>query len=770
MHKFNVLPMVKFEKIWNSFAYSFPVQLLLNNIKRNHVLLLCWILLIAMITGNFGKYLGIPYLFLDPEYLNKVNYRSFFIIGAVLSGFTVAFQITCYISDGHRFSFVGALRKPFTKFALNNSILPVLFLVIYSQQIISFQINNQYCTPSDLFWNMVGLLSGFGLMTFIYFLYFWFTNKDIFKYVVCRLDEKLKQNVRVTRASAMKKLDIARKKQVRVDNYLDYNLKFKQVDDNKDFYDRQTIIQVFDQNHFNLVIIELFIFALVLVLGVFKDQPVFQLPAAASFIILLTILVMLAGAFSYWFGSWSGTASLIVFLTINYLTGEDFFSKPEKAFGLDYSTVPAEYSVKNLQALAAPDSIKKDEQNTLHILDNWRAKFPEDKKPKMIFVTVSGGGKRAALWTMTALQTTDSLTNGKFFDNTALITGASGGLIGASYFRELKLRQHNGEPVNPRDVSHRVSISTDNLNPLIFSFLANGLFVGFTKFEYGGFAYVKDRAFTFENELNEITSQMMDKTITAYREPEAQSTIPMMILSPIITNDGRKLYIAAQPVSYLNSEILAIPGYTDNKIGGVDFSKLFGQHRGDSLRFLSALRMSATFPYITPNTTLPTSPSIQIMDAGVSDNFGLSTAIRFIYSFRDWIGENTSGIILLSIRDSPKLGAIPPQQSQTILDNITQPISNVYNNLENFQDINNDVLINQATSWLGCPMYRIELQYKSDESYVPILQKMDSIRQNNARASLSWRLTQREKQSVMNNIHQPHNKVELEKLLRLLNQ
>ncbi|HNP97084.1 MAG TPA: patatin-like phospholipase family protein, partial [Cyclobacteriaceae bacterium] len=440
MHKFNVLPMVKFEKIWNSFAYSFPVQLLLNNIKRNHVLLLCWILLIAMITGNFGKYLGIPYLFLDPEYLNKVNYRSFFIIGAVLSGFTVAFQITCYISDGHRFSFVGALRKPFTKFALNNSILPVLFLVIYSQQIISFQINNQYCTPSDLFWNMVGLLSGFGLMTFIYFLYFWFTNKDIFKYVVCRLDEKLKQNVRVTRASAMKKLDIARKKQVRVDNYLDYNLKFKQVDDNKDFYDRQTIIQVFDQNHFNLVIIELFIFALVLVLGVFKDQPVFQLPAAASFIILLTILVMLAGAFSYWFGSWSGTASLIVFLTINYLTGEDFFSKPEKAFGLDYSTVPAEYSVKNLQALAAPDSIKKDEQNTLHILDNWRAKFPEDKKPKMIFVTVSGGGKRAALWTMTALQTTDSLTNGKFFDNTALITGASGGLIGASYFRELKLR------------------------------------------------------------------------------------------------------------------------------------------------------------------------------------------------------------------------------------------------------------------------------------------------------------------------------------------
>ena len=120
--------MFKLANFWNHFYYSFPMQLLFNNFKRNHVLLLCWILLIAMITGNFGKYLGIPYLFLDPEYLNKVNFTSFFIIGAVLAGFTVAFHITCYIVDGHRFSFVGALSKPFTKFALNNSILPVIFL------------------------------------------------------------------------------------------------------------------------------------------------------------------------------------------------------------------------------------------------------------------------------------------------------------------------------------------------------------------------------------------------------------------------------------------------------------------------------------------------------------------------------------------------------------------------------------------------------------------------------------------------------------------
>ena len=77
-------------------AYSFPVQLLLNNLKRNQVLLLCWIILFAMITGSFGKYIGIPYLFLDPEYLNRVNFQSFFIMGVVIAGFSTAVPAGIY--------------------------------------------------------------------------------------------------------------------------------------------------------------------------------------------------------------------------------------------------------------------------------------------------------------------------------------------------------------------------------------------------------------------------------------------------------------------------------------------------------------------------------------------------------------------------------------------------------------------------------------------------------------------------------------------------
>jgi len=240
-----------------------------------------------------------------------------------------------------------------------------------------------------------------------------------------------------------------------------------------------------------------------------------------------------------------------------------------------------------------------------------------------------------------------------------------------------------------------------------------------------------------------------------------------VILTPTVVNDGRKLYISSRPVSFMNSEVNNFTNYQQAKFSGIDFYHLFKFQGADSLRFLSALRMSATFPYITPNTTLPSDPAVQIMDAGISDNFGLSDAVRFMYCFREWIEENTSGVVFVSIRDSPKLGTITPNKGQTIVDDLTQPISSVYNNFENFQDINSDMFIGQAKSWFKQPIDRIDLQYQA-ESYSPILQKMDSIRQNSARASLSWRLTTREKQAVVSTINSAANQEQIRKLQKLL--
>jgi hypothetical protein len=743
--------------------YSFPVQLLLNNFRRNIVLMICWIILFAMITGNLGKNLGIPYLFLDPEYLNKVSFTGFFIMGATMAGFANAFHITCYLNDSLRFSFVGTLPKPFTLFKLNNSAIPLAFLATYVYEVIRFQLNNEFSDAALLAVHIGGLMCGYGVMTLLFTLYFWFTNKDIFKYVVCRIDERLKEQMRLTRATALKNLHRVQKKQVRVDRYVDLSLRMRPVEPTR-FYNKSTVLQVFNQNHLNLVLIEVAIFLLVLALGIFKDVPLFQLPAAASFIIFLTIFVMAVGACTYWFGGWSATAGIILFLVLNHLAGQDFFTKRYEAFGLNYQQPPAAYSVAALQVMTDPARMADDRQRSLTVLQNWRSGFG-DEKPLLTFICVSGGGKRAALWALTCLQEADSLTGGAMMKNAVLITGASGGLIGATYFRELLIQNAQGAPTHPFAHRHRSRIASDNLNPMIFSLLANDLFVGFTRFPYGGNHYHRDRAYTFEEQLNLMTSGFLDKPLEAYDSIESSGRFPTILFTPTIVNDGRKLLIASRPMSFMNAEAEALRPYGHVKISNVDFHHLFAEHGSRQLRFLSALRMSATFPYITPNTTLPTEPPIQIMDAGISDNFGLSDAVRFLFAFRDWVDENTRGVLFVSIRDSPKLGAVGAKKGESIINSLTQPISSVYNNFENFQDMTADLLTGHAAQWLKAPIHRIDLEYEA-ERYNPAWGMTDSLQ--NGRASLSWRLTTREKMGVVENIRSDKNKKELSKLQQLL--
>ena len=56
---------------------------------------------------------------------------------------------------------------------------------------------------------------------------------------------------------------------------------------------------------------------------------------------------------------------------------------------------------------------------------------------KLILLNVSGGGIRSAMWTFSVLQNLDKATDGSFFQNTHLITGASGGMVGAAYYRDV---------------------------------------------------------------------------------------------------------------------------------------------------------------------------------------------------------------------------------------------------------------------------------------------------------------------------------------------
>ena len=737
-----------------AFYYSFPIQLLVNHLKRNHLLLLGWLILFLAITESFGRYLGIPFLYLDPEYLNSVSFVSFAIMGIVLAGFGIAFHITSYIVDGPRFPFLGTLRKPFSQFSLNNSVIPAIFFIVYVIQIIRFQKYNEFATAGMILEYLSGLVVGYIAMNLLMYIYFRLTNKDIFLFLADTFNEKLKTRIRLTRARVLETMRIAKKKEIRVDSYVDLSLKSVSVPKSDGFLS-DSITKVFDQNHLNLVIIELLIFLLLLIMGIFRDYEIFQLPAAASTVLFFTIIVMFIGAFSYWFGRWAVSAALAIIIVVNFLVKQEYFAAGFKAFGLDYTGETATYSQNRIREVNAPEIIREDKQATLSILENWKAK-QDNEKPVAVFICTSGGGQRASLWTLNALQIADSLSSNKLFDQTMLITGASGGMIGASYYREIKLRALTDSTINPYNSRYLDNISKDNLNPIIFSFLVNDLFVKFQNFEYRGMKYPKDRGYSFEEQINRNTACLLDKPMIAYAQPEQEALIPMVIMGPTIINDGRKLFLSPHNVSYMNISNES-RRYTPE---GIDFRRFFGDQGSDSLRYLSALRMNATFPYITPNITLPSSPKMEIMDAGISDNFGISDALRFLFAFREWLQENTSGIVILSIRDSQRNRPIISRSAKSLLEKFSNPISSVYINFENLQDISNDDKILYSRSWYNGTITRIDLEYTP--------QSLTGDPRDIERASLSWHLTTREKLDIRRSVGSEANQQALNRLVRIL--
>ncbi len=749
--------MKKFKHILDQALHSLALQLVFHHFKNNLALLAVWAVVIAAFTGGLGKVYGIQYLFLDPEYLGEVSFWSFFIVGLSFGNLIMAWHITSYILDGHRFRFIGALQRPFTKFSLNNSLIPLLSLILYIILLINFQSNNGLAQPSDVAWDVAGLLLGIAGMHLLMILYFMLTNKDIFIVLAGTLDKKLRKNV-LSRDRVMSRVRENKADAYNVTNYLDLTFKVRSTENIANRASREAILRVFDQNHFNSVVVELCIIGVILLLGFFIHIEFLQIPAAASALLIFAIAVMLVGAISYWFKGWGLAFALGIFIVVNISAKSGLGKGINQASGINYDTTKTTYSVASLQKAHSKEQFIHDKLHMLETLESWKAKWPNSKNQKMVFLCVSGGGQRAALWTVNALLKADSAVNGTLMDQTMLITGASGGAIGAAYYREMFRRNPS---VSLTDLKNEAlnNIGKDNLNPVIFGLLVNDLFFKMRTHEYAGKKYSIDRGYVFEQNLNKNLGYTLDFQISDYLEDEKKSKIPTMILAPTIANDGRKLYISSQPISFMgvSSEIL---NNEDQKVRGVDFQGLFHANEPENLSFLSALRMSASFPYITPNISLPAEPRVEIMDAGISDNFGVSDAIRFVDVFKDWIKENTAGVVFLVVRDTKSNSPVEKRPNPSVIDRLTYPIASVYNNLTNMQDISNNAKVEQMKLWLKGEFDIIEIAYDSYEN--------NGTTSDVERASLSWHLTSKEKQHIHDNIYIDSNMEAIDRLRKII--
>lgn len=720
--------------------HSFPIQLVLLHFKKFQVLLIFWFLMVSTINGTFMKSFGADSLYLAPEYLGKVNAVAAGLVGIAIGIFIMSWNITTFILFSRHFRFLATTSNPFLKYCINNSVIPLAFLIFYFIKAVEFDKAKELLTGWEIFLLVVGFLTGLIFIVAIALVYFFRADKNIIR----RLTPVI-SNPQLFKAQFKKgetKLNASRL--IKVEWYLNTIFVVKKVRD-VSHYSREFIETIFSRHHFAAVVSIFIAFICLILVGFWLDNPLFQLPAAAGITVFFAILIAVSGAFSYFLQSWSVPFLVLLFIITNLLYQYEIIDPSNKAYGLNYKNKeerPA-YDRDTLVALCSPENIERDKQNMIAILEKWKHNQHEEK-PYMFIIGTSGGGTRSATFTMNVLQRLDSISNGELMKKTVLITGASGGMLGAAYFRELAHQKAAGQPINLQDKKYMDDISGDLLNSLFTSFVARDLASPAQRFKVGDYEYIKDRGYAFEQKLNENTRGIMNKQLKYWYDDEKNARTPLMFFNSVVTRDGRKMIISTQPVSFLMKPVYDSSKITGIDPDGVDYQALFAKQDPLNLRMLTALRMNATFPYVLPNVWLPSKPVIDVMDAGLRDNYGQETALRFIQVFAQWIRENTSGVVFIHIRDRKTGGWEHPFESTNITEIVTKPMLLLSYNWYKMQEYNQNDLLSLSQSLMGNYFNKLSFQYTPEKE--------------DTRAALNFHLTKREKIDIASALNSDGNK------------
>lgn len=355
-----------------------------------------------------------------------------------------------------------------------------------------------------------------------------------------------------------------------------------------------------------------------------------------------------------------------VFVWIGLANHDDFKLRFEN---ISYAT---RTTLGNEEANFGDETPDKQLASNDRALTNWLAYLHDREgaaKPKLVVVCVSGGAIRAGYWSTVVLNRLENTSElGGFHDHVRVIAGASGGMVGAAYYVAWL---HSGQKFN---LPH--SVPFQSLWPVARHITLRDPVKMFLPFRAGD-----DRGIALERDWRVLE----DLPFADLRNDEAAGRLPSLVFSPMTVDDGRRLLISNLDLRRLDTPPGVSPrAMAQNRAGALSdlgstghelrpyslsateyYKKFAAQDQG--LRIATAARMSAAFPFVSPAVNLPSDPPLRVVDAGYYDNYGVDVAAAWIWMNREWLADHCSGVLLVQIRDSvsrrDRLGYPPPVSS-----------------------------------------------------------------------------------------------------------
>jgi hypothetical protein len=268
-----------------------------------------------------------------------------------------------------------------------------------------------------------------------------------------------------------------------------------------------------------------------------------------------------------------------------------------------------------------------------HALEAWRRANADVAKPPLVVVTTSGGALRSAVWTINVLGRLEGRLPG-FLRRVRLVTGASGGMVGAAHLvSALAVR---GPAAGSPDAAWFTDViedaARDSLTPI-----AHALIFPF-----------EDRGRALERSWEWHTKGRLAMPFRDLMPGEEAGWLPSLVYSPMLVEDGRRLLVSNLELDALTASFPTTPSAPS--VSGVQLFACDGDGL-DALKLSTVARLNATFPWVTSAARLTTAPDRRVVDAGYYDDYGVDLATAWLRRNYVWLRANTSGVLLLQLRD-----------------------------------------------------------------------------------------------------------------------
>lgn len=282
--------------------------------------------------------------------------------------------------------------------------------------------------------------------------------------------------------------------------------------------------------------------------------------------------------------------------------------------------------------------------------DALKAKVEQLEKKRLVVVCAAGGGIQAAAWSAHAMNELEAMTGGKFSAQLACVSGVSGGSVGAMYFLET-LDRAGG----PLDSAQRESVLAaamrSSLTAAMWGWVLKDIPRGIPFLTQG----VADRGWALESAwrhaLEGDGAATIDSTLLDWSAAAREGRFPAVFLNSTSLATSRR-------VLFSNVRL------AEEETRAVQALELYDA----DVAVVTAARMSASFPYVTPmarpavaaegflrDTARPWLPydergSAHLADGGYFDNLGVMTALEWI----DAVGSSADEIALVTLIAFPE--------------------------------------------------------------------------------------------------------------------